>query len=157
MQKDIWRNLTRKPEKSSQNWEIWELLLVIRALWSTGGGISPVAPVCSCCLWQIVVSILSHSLFLSPSLSLSLPLSVSDSLLQGWGAGPSCRWHQTAGNSSSIKAPSRERLLGGLQLRVAKGQLEEEGGMDGWVWKKETKNNNEAAATSQKGAVDLKA
>lgn len=37
----------------------------------------------------------------------------------GMRAGPSFRWHQRAGNSSSIKASSHESLLQGLQLRAA--------------------------------------
>lgn len=156
MQKEIWRNLTRKLEKSSQNWEIWELLLVTKALWSIGGDVSPVAPVCSWCLWQNVVSILSHSLFLSP-VSLSLTHCSRDE-----GLAPPAHDIRRLQIAAALKLPVVSACWEACKLKRTKGQLEEEGWMHGSGKKAKKKkkyieNNNQAAATSQKGAVELKA
>lgn len=141
--------------------------LINKAVLSLAQFISPVTPVCSCWLslvllfstactffpqvttkivvWMLSTSsslnVLSSSLPASPSLSLWLWLTAP-----GMRAGPSFRWHQRAGNSSSIKASSHESLLRGLQPRAATSSWGEawEGGTDGIGRKKKKPKVTEA-------------
>lgn len=138
--------------------------LINKAVLSLAQFISPVTPVCSCWLslvllfstactffpqvttkivvWMLSTSsslnVLSSSLPASPSLSLALTHCSR--------AGPSFRWHQRAGNSSSIKASSHESLLRGLQPRAATSSWGEawEGGTDGIGRKKKKTKVTEA-------------